>query len=74
MKHSVCLDILRLCTWKRIQQRRIGKRLPEYMTVCSSYTKQDVIEKRLVIRLLIMRCKLETYLLCHAFVSLGLSP
>jgi hypothetical protein len=74
MKHAVCLDLLSLIAWKRIQQRRIGTRLRKDMTVCSSHTKRDVIEKRLVIRLLNLRCKLETYLLCHAFVSLGLSP
>jgi hypothetical protein len=61
VRNILCLDLLRLSAWKRIQQRRSGTRLRKDMTVCSSYTKKDVIEKRLVIRLLILRCKLETY-------------
>jgi len=74
MDHCVCLDLLRLSAWKHIQQSKIGTHLRQDMTVCSSYTKRDVIEKRLVIKLLILRCKLETYLLRHAFVSLRPSP
>jgi len=74
MDHCVCLALLRLSARMHIQQRRIGTHLRKDMTVCSSYTRRDVLERRLVIRLLILRCKLETYLLRHAFVSHGPSP